>query len=122
MRRRSPPLLLSGISCVGLFLAGCHSPHVEVAVENRTGAPVRLLEVDYPSASFGSDALASGETMHYRIQLQGQGPVKVQFTAADGHPAQVQGPSLAERQEGALRIVLLPAGKAEFYPRIADPR
>jgi hypothetical protein len=93
-----------------------------VAVENRTGAPVRLLEVDYPSASFGSDALASGATMHYRIQLQGRGPVKVQFTAADGRQVQAEGPPLAERQEGALKIVLLPAGKAEFYPQLADSR
>lgn len=121
MRRCVPLLLLCGIAFAGGILTGCHSPHVEVAVENRTGANVRLLEVDYPSASFGSDELASGTTMHYRIQLQGRGPVKVQFTA-DGHPAQVQGPSLAERQEGVLRIVLLPAGKAEFFPQVADSR
>jgi hypothetical protein len=122
MRRCIPLLLLSGISFAEVILAGCHSPHVEVAVENRTGAPVRLLEVDYPSASFGSDELATGATMHYRIQLQGSGPVKVQFAAADGHAAQAQGPSLAERQEGALKIVLLPGGKAEFYPAVADSR
>jgi hypothetical protein len=60
--------------------------------------------------------------MHYRIQLQGRGPVKVQFTAADGHTAQAQGPSLAEPQEGTLKIVLLPAGKAEFYPQVTDSR
>lgn len=122
MRRCIPLLLLCGVSFAGMFLAGCHSPHVEVAVENRTGAPVRLIEVDYPSASFGSDELATGAIMHYRVQLQGSGPVKVQFTAADGHAAQAQGPSLAERQEGTLKIVLLPAGKAEFYPQVAESR
>lgn len=113
-------LLVPGISCVAVFLAGCHSAHVEVAVENRTGTPVRLLEVDYPSASFGSDELGSGATMHYRIQLQGSGPVKVQYTTANERTAQVQGPSLAERQEGTLKIVLLPGGKAEFYPQVTD--
>jgi hypothetical protein len=60
--------------------------------------------------------------MHYRIQLQGSGPVKVQYTTADERTAQVQGPSLAERQEGTLKIVLLPGGKAEFYPQVADSR
>lgn len=122
MRRGVPRLLRCGIPVVVVILAGCRSPHVEVAVENRTGAPVRLLEVDYPSASFGSDELAAGATMHYRIQLLGRGPVKVQFTAADRHLAQVQGPSLVERQEGALKIVLLPGGKAEFYPQVEDSR
>ena len=97
---------------------GCHSYHVDATVENRTGAPVQLLEVDYPSASFGADKLASGEVFHYRIQLRGTGPIKVQFTSAGGHQAQIAGPSLAERQEGQLQIVLLPGGRAEFQPHL----
>ena len=56
---------------VMVVLAGCHSFHIDVAVENRTGAPVRLLEVDYPNASFGADSVAAGATYHYRIQVQG---------------------------------------------------
>ncbi len=119
MKRFARLVLVPGISCVVGFLAGCHSAHVEVAVENRTGAPVRLLEVDYPSASFGSDALATGATMHYRIQVQGRGPIKVQYTAADGRQLQVDGPELAERQEGSLEIVLLPEGRGEFHPRVS---
>jgi hypothetical protein len=49
-------------------------------VENRTGAAIELLEVDYPSASFGADTLASGADFHYRFQVRGSGPVKVQYT------------------------------------------
>lgn len=112
-------LLVSGISVVAGLLAGCHSAHVEVSVANRTGAPVRLLEVDYPSASFGSDELAAGATMHYRIQVQGRGHVKVQYTATDGRQLQMNGPELAERQEGTLDVVVLPAGKAEFHPHLS---
>jgi hypothetical protein len=119
MRRFARLFLVPGISFVAGFLAGCHSAHVEVAVENRTGAPVRLLEVDYPSASFGSDQLATGATMHYRIQVQGSGPVKVQYTAADGRQPQIQGPALAEHQEGTLDVVLLPEGKAEFHSQLS---
>jgi hypothetical protein len=122
MRWFARMVLLPGISLVGVVLSGCHSAHVEVAVENRTGAPVRLLEVDYPSASFGSDELATGATMHYRIQVQGSGPVKVQYATADGRQLQMEGAALAERQEGSLKIVLLPAGKAEFYPQVAASR
>jgi hypothetical protein len=31
---------------------------------------------------------------------------------------QIDGPTLAERQEGQLKIVLLPGGKAEFHPEL----
>jgi hypothetical protein len=97
---------------------GCKSPHVEVTVENRTGADVKLLEVDYPSASFGSDKLAADAVMHYSVALQGEGPVKVQYTAPDQKQPQMTGPSVAEGQAGKLEIVLLPGGKAEFHPEL----
>jgi hypothetical protein len=100
--------------------AGCHSYHVDATVENRTGATVHLLEVDYPSASFGANTLAAGAVFHYRVQLRGIGPLKVQYTTGDGRQAQVDGPSVAERQEGALQIVLLPGGKAEFHPQLTS--
>ncbi|MGO9337994.1 MAG: hypothetical protein ACLPY1_10855 [Terracidiphilus sp.] len=100
-----------------MALTACHSYHVDATVENRTGAPIQLLEVDYPSASFGEDSLAAGQVFHYRIQLRGSGPLKVQYTA-DGRQAQIDGPSLAERQEGTFEIILLPGGKAEFHPHL----
>ncbi len=103
-------------------LTACHSSHIDVAVENRTGAAIRLLEVDYPSASFGADSLAADATFHYRIKVDGSGPVKVQFTPADGRHAQLEGPALAERQEGTLEVLLLPGGKAEFHPRLSRDR
>ncbi len=111
--------VLSAIVLPALFtLAGCHSYHVETTVENRTGEAVQLLEVDYPSASFGADSLSAGTDFHYRIQLRGSGPLKVQYTTGNGKQVQISGPTLAERQEGQLQIVLLPAGKAEFHPEL----
>jgi hypothetical protein len=105
-----------------IAVAGCHSYHIETTVENRTGAAIQLLEVDYPSASFGADSLAANAVFHYRIQLRGSGPLKVLYTASDGSPVQrqvqIDGPVLAERQEGSLQIVLLPAGKATFHPEL----
>jgi len=108
-----------------LFLAaitGCRSYHVEIKVANRTGAAIQLLEVDYPSASFGADTLPSEGAMTYRIQVRGTGPVKVQYKSAEGAQQQITGPSLAERDEGRLEIVLLPGGKAEFTPQLARPK
>jgi hypothetical protein len=101
-----------------MVAAGCHSYHVETTVENRTGEAIQLFEVDYPSASFGANSLTANAIFHYRIQLRGSGPVKVQYTAGDGRPAQMVGPTLAEPQQGRLRIVLLPGGKAEFHPQL----
>jgi hypothetical protein len=34
----------------------------------------------------------------------------------------VEGPILAEQQEGRIEIVLLPEGKAEFHPELTDTR
>ena len=101
---------------------GCHSFHIETTVENHTGSAIRLLEVDYPSASFGSDSLAAGSKLHYRIQVRGDGPLKVQYTGSDGKQEQIDGPAVAEGQEGRLEIVLLPGGKAEFRPDLTLKR
>jgi len=105
-----------------LAAAGCHSYHVETTVLNRTGEAINLLEVDYPSASFGADSLAADAILHYRIQLRGSGQIKVQYTTGGGaqaqHQEQMTGPELAERQEGRLQIVLLPQGKVEFHPEL----
>jgi hypothetical protein len=95
---------------------------VDATVENKTGAAIQLLEVDYPTASFGADTLADGAAMHYRFQLRGDGPLKVQYNGSDGHHAEVGGPSLAEPQEGTLRITLLPGGKVEFHPDLSPAK
>lgn len=115
---------LKGLSVILLAalttLTGCHSYHIDATVENRTGGAIQLLEVDYPSASFGADSLAAGAVYHYRIQLRGNGPLKVQYTSSDRRQIQIEGPALAEPQEGRLGIVLLPGGKAEFHPELPD--
>ena len=98
-------------------LSACRSPHVDITVDNRTGTPVRLLEIDYPRASFGADNLDAGKVMHYRIQVQGQGLIKVQYTGADGRQVQFDGPQLAEGDSGNLEIELQPAGKPIFRPQ-----
>jgi hypothetical protein len=110
-------------SCAALVLAavaGCHSYHVETTVENRTGAAIQLLEVDYPSASFGADSLKANEVFHYRIQLRGSGPIKVQYASMGEQQktTQIEGPSLSEGQQGSLEIILLPGGKADFRSHV----
>lgn len=116
---KAPAIVLSSLLVCAV---GCHSYHVETTVENRTGTTVRLLEVDYPTASFGTENLASGADFHYRFQVRGSGPVKLELTLPGAQqPIEINGPTLAERQEGQLEIVLEPGGKAEFHPRLTPP-
>jgi hypothetical protein len=91
-------------------LAGCKSPYITATVINNTGGQVTLVEVDYPSASFGRDILAAGATYPYRFKIIGSGPTKVSWTDAAHHDHASAGPDLHERQQGQLAIKLTPAG------------
>lgn len=106
---------LATVLGAGLLVAvGCKSAHVEVTVENQTGTEVRLLEVDYPNASFGFDSVPAGGSKHYRIQVEGTGEVKVQYMGAMDRQFHSTGPELESGRQGTLRIILEPYGKAEF--------
>ena len=56
--------------------------------------------------------------MHYRFQIRGTGPVKVEYSTPDGKVTHAQGLTLAEHQQGSLTIRLLPGGKVEFLPSL----
>ncbi|HUX43351.1 MAG TPA: hypothetical protein VMV57_01245 [Terracidiphilus sp.] len=111
-------LLLPLFAAVG----GCHSYQVSCTVVNRTGATIHLMEVDYPSAGFGTDSLANGASYPYRFQIRGSGPVDVQYTESATHKViKIAGPAVREDQEGRLEIVLLPGGKAQFHAELNPP-
>jgi hypothetical protein len=115
-------LFVSAVLLLCCFsISACHSYHIEATIENHTGSAVSLLEVDYPSASFGTGTLASDDVFRYRIQTRGSGPLKVQYTTSSGRQVQITGPTLYEKQEGSINIILLPDGKAEFHPKM-DPQ
>ena len=123
MSRRTGPR--SGLYAVtvlsAVLFSACHSYHIDATVENHTGTSIQLLEVDYPSASFGADSLAIDASFQYRFQVRGSGQLKMQYTAANGQTVQITGPTLTERQQGTLEIVLEPGGKAEFHPQLIPP-
>ena len=115
------PFRLRTIACAAfllplLTLTACRSDHVETTIANRTGAPIQLLEVDYPSASFGADRLASGADLHYRIQVRGSGEIDISYSDTGDKQFHIKGPEIADHARGRLEIVLLPGGKAEFHP------
>jgi hypothetical protein len=118
-KHRNPSIAI--VLLAVLFFSACHSYHIDATIENRTGVDIQLLEVDYPSASFGADHIASGATYHYRFQVRDSGPIKITYTGPDQKQVQIAGPTLVERQQGQIKIVLLPGGKAQFIPQLTPP-
>ena len=95
---------LTALAMAGL--TGCHSHYVETDIKNDSGAPVSLVELDYPSASFGKESLPSGVVFHYRFKILGDGPTKILWTDTQYHDHTVPGPSLQEGQEGSLTVTI----------------
>jgi len=93
-----------------LLLTGCHSAHIEATISNHTAETLTLVEVDYPSASFGTQTLASGQDFHYRFKVLGSGPTTLIWTDPTHHEHKSPGPALHESDEGTLTITLQPAG------------
>jgi hypothetical protein len=115
--KKATVLSISILFGVCIVLLGCHSPYVNATVENKTGGAISPIEVDYPSASFGTETLAAGATFKYRFKVLGSGGTKVVWTDAAHQEHTVAGPSLHEGAEGTLSVVVLPAG-ASWTPAL----
>ncbi len=102
--------LAAVVLVAGAWVGGCKSPYVNTTVKNDTGAAVTLIEVDYPSASFGRESLAAGAVYPYRFKVLGSGATKVSWTDAARKNHTSAGPDLHEGQQGQLAITLTPAG------------
>jgi len=115
----------SFLGVLGVCIAGssgCHSAFVETTIDNQSASPVRLVEVDYPSASFGVNSIAAHSQFQYRFKIQGSGPLKIEFTDAANKVHDVDGPELNQGQEGALSIVIQPSGEVSWKPSFTTPQ
>ena len=102
--RRFPAIVAVTALCASL--PGCHSHFIQATISNSSAAPLNVLQVEYPSASFGVQRLAPGEVFHYRFKLLGSGPLKISFIDAQNHEHASTGPWLNEGQEGPLEITV----------------
>lgn len=91
---------------------GCHSAYVDAMVTNQTAEPVSSVEVDYPSASFGTNLLAPGQDFHYRFKIQGVGKLTLLWTDQKRQEHTADGPEVSEGSEGAYHIVIRSTGVA----------
>lgn len=87
-----------------LAAAGCHSAQITATVANHRSTPVSLVEVDYPSASFGVQTLAPGQEYHYRFKVIGSGPVSVLWTEGGRDQKKSAGPELREGDQGTVNV------------------
>jgi hypothetical protein len=88
------------------FLAGCRAHMVTIKLVNTSAGPLSTIIVDYPSATFGKDKLASGEAFSSPVKITDSGPLKVQFTDAEGVIHRYTGLTLHPNEEGLIEIRL----------------
>lgn len=110
------------IFLISVLSGGCRSAYVATTITNHSGAPVTLIEVDYPSASFGVGALGPEAQFHYRFKIQGGGPIKLQFTDASGKTHTATGPDLQEGEQGTLQVSIDSSGNISWIPNLARIR
>ncbi len=92
---------------VALGLIACRSKVIQVTLMNDSAQPVSTIIVDYPGGIFGDNSLAPGKTYVYKIKLVESGPLKLEFTDAQGARHQnVVLPLLHKGQEGSIEIHL----------------
>ncbi|MBV8114634.1 MAG: hypothetical protein JO300_07830 [Silvibacterium sp.] len=104
--------VLCGVVCLGA--AACRSAFIETTVQNDGTTPVHLIEVDYPSASFGMQTLDAHASYHYHFKVQGSGAVTITFLDNAGKPHTATGPTLTQGQQGNLKITIDPSASVSW--------
>ncbi|HET9838034.1 MAG TPA: hypothetical protein VFR84_07350 [Candidatus Angelobacter sp.] len=89
-----------------LALTGCPAHMLTIRLVNTSPQPIATIIVDYPSATFGKDRLAPAETFSSPVKITDAGPLKVQFTDAQGAIHTYTGLKLHPNQEGSIEIKL----------------
>ncbi len=116
-----PGWLSNGLLCwtaatVLLAATGCRSRFIQASIENEGGAPLRVVELDYPGAGFGVSTLAAHGSYNYRFKLLGSGPLTLTYTDGAGKLHASTGPSLQEGQEGTLLVKVGQDGQVRWQP------
>ena|ERR1700704_590504 len=86
------------------ILAGCRARMITFRLINTSAQPISTIIVDYPSATFGKDKLAPGETFTSPVKLTDDAALKIQFTDANGGNHNFTGPVLRRNEGGSIVI------------------
>lgn len=96
--------------------SGCRSRVINVTIENRSGAELRNVEVQYPGGSYGRSAIPAGSTYSYRIKVLRSGALLFSYTDAAGKTVTTTGPAVTPQLEGDL-VIDVASGGVAFAPR-----
>jgi len=107
---------------IAFCISACRSAYVETTIENTGPAPLRLIEVDYPSASFGMQTLDAHATYHYRFKVQGSGPITINWTDAAGKTHAAAGPVFQEGHQGTLHITIDPSANVSWNVNLSGAK
>ena len=119
MLRKKNFILAALAVAIAIALSGCRAHMITITVVNASTEPISTIIVDYPSATFGKDKLAPGETFSSSVKLTDTGAVKVQFTDAKGANHSQAGPVVHKDEMGSVEIRLDQAS-AVFTPHISS--
>jgi ribosomal protein L19 len=73
---------------------------------NTSTEPLSTIIVDYPSATFGKDKLAPGDTFASPVKITESGPLRIQFTDSHAAVHTYTGLVLHPNQEGLIEVRL----------------
>jgi hypothetical protein len=102
------------------MLAGCRAHMLTIRLVNTSAEPLSTIIVDYPSATFGKDKLAPGETFSSPVKITDAGPLKVQFSDAKDAIHTYTLAVLHPNAEGSIEIQLNQAS-AVTVPHLNPP-
>ena len=92
---------------------------LSIRLVNTSAEPISTIIVDYPTATFGKDKLAPGETFSSWVKITDSGPLKLQFTDAHGAIHTFTGLLLHANDEGTVEIKL-DQGSVNVEPHLAS--
>jgi hypothetical protein len=111
---------VTAVISISLVAVGCHSAMISVTVSNHRVTPVTLVEVDYPSASFGIQKLAPGEDYLYKFKVIGNGPATLLWSEPTKRDQKSSGPVLREGDEGLLTITFPPGAPPTWTAQLQN--
>jgi hypothetical protein len=94
-------------------VGGCRAPLIDAEIVNQ-GPQLKLIEFDYPNASFGRDAIDAGGQFHHPFAPGGPGKVTLHFVDSAGRSHTSDGPTVREGESGSLVATIDSAGAVHW--------
>jgi hypothetical protein len=117
--RRNSLVPAAATTLLLVLASGCRSRFVQTSVENDTDQPLRVVELDYPGASFGVSILAPHAAYNYRFKAIGSGPLALSYTETTGAARTSTGPVVNDGQGGSLVVHIRDHGAVKWEPALS---